>query len=388
MNSVINSIELMDANGTTYSESVDNFRNLRNPNVTNHTESPVTGLPKYDIPITDDELTLRLKSKNYTERFMPRVIKLAVLTCLNATRNLHLHKNTAVIGVTLQAPLEVSCKIYNSFSSGDKAIRPRLGATNLSSSICTSVSRALNLEGPSFMINQSCSAFLTALDSADMLLNTGRTDMVIVFGVDCASHPVSSYIFNSMGIYSKDKVRPFDKNRDGLALGEASVCYVITREDNAQHRLAVINKISVYNDYYNLTSPDPTGIACKTILSSLTDNFTDKIDSINCHATATVVGDDIEISALESMPYVSNIYGLKGSLGHTMSSSAGVEMAYSINGLNNGWIPYTSNLENSIHTKHNIVSGTVMEKEQENFIKLSFGFGGSSAGARIEKWKD
>ena len=87
---------------------------------------------------------------------------------------------------------------------------------------------------------------------------------------------------------------------------------------------------------------------------------------------------------MEKLPYITDIFGLKGSVGHTLSSSAGVEMAYSIAGLNEGWIPYTSNLETPLPTKHNIIRDNILEKQTDNFIKLSFGFGGVSAGILVE----
>jgi 3-oxoacyl-(acyl-carrier-protein) synthase len=79
------------------------------------------------------------------------------------------------------------------------------------------------------------------------------------------------------------------------------------------------------------------------------------------------------------------IYGLKGSVGHTMATSGGVETAYSITGLREGWIPYTSVTDDVLDTKHKIVLHNILEKETNNFIKLSFGFGGVSTGILVEK---
>ena len=99
----------------------------------------------------------------------------------------------------------------------------------------------------------------------------------------------------------------------------------------------------------------------------------------------TTVGDEAELLALESLPYSCPIYGLKGSVGHTMASSAGVEMAYGIAGLREGWIPYTSTTTDPVETKHQIILHNILHREQTNFAKLSFGFGGASAGVRISK---
>jgi 3-oxoacyl-(acyl-carrier-protein) synthase len=379
MNLVINAIEVLDANGTSYAECIENYKRGKLPNVLYSKDA----LPKFEIPITDDELQTELRQLGYDERGMPRVIKLAVLSALRAVKDIEVPKNAAVLGVTLQGNQETSEQVWRAMFAGKKSISPRWGAVVPQSTICTTVSRTLGLRGPSFMINQACSAFITAMSVADLMLETGQTDMVLLVGVDCATNPFTSYIFKSLGVCSVDSVRPFDKERSGTAMGEAAVCYVLTKSQQAQSSLASVDKISVYNDYYNLTSPSPDGAAGKFLLNELGKDMV--LDSINCHATATKVGDEIEILSLETLPYSCPIYGLKSSVGHTMASSAGVEMSYSIAGLNQGWIPYTPTTSDPIETKHSVILNNILHKEQTNFAKLSFGFGGASAGIRIKR---
>ena len=70
-----------------------------------------------------------------------------------------------------------------------------------------------------------------------------------------------------------------------------------------------------------------------------------------------------------------------------MASSAGIEMAYSVAGLNQGWIPYTSNTTETVPSKHNIILEKPVYQETDNFAKLSFGFGGVSGGVRVDRIK-
>jgi 3-oxoacyl-(acyl-carrier-protein) synthase len=385
MNAIINSIELLDANGTSYKTCIDNFKKGNQANISYHAEAPIQGIPKFDIPLSDEDLQTLTENEGFGEHYMPRSVKLAILAALRATKNIDLPKNTLVLGVTLQGPLDTSVKAWEGLFAKKKFISPRLGATITQNVICSTISRHLKLTGPSFMINQACGAFITALDVAEKFLSTGQVECAIVVGVDCATHPFTSFLFNSMSVHTHTDVRPFDKNRSGMALGEAATCYVLTSREKAQHKLAEIANISVYNDYYHQTSPNPDGSAGKFLLDNITENYTIKLDSIGCHATATKVGDEAELLSLENIPYTTDIYGLKGTVGHTMSSSAGVEMAYAIAGLNEGWVPYTSTSDDLVDSKHNVILHNIKEKEQTNFAKLSFGFGGVSAGVRIIK---
>ena len=385
MKTIINSVELLDANGTSFESCISNYLKGNQANFSVHTKAPLIGVPRYDIPITDEELDEELESIGYDENSMPRVTKLAVLACSRATKGLDLPSNTPVIGVTLQGVQEIAMLIYKSLFAEKRMVSPRWGAVVTQSSICTTVSRHLNLYGPSYMVNQACSAFITAFDIAEKYLDNNQAEAVIVFGVDCATHPYTTYIFNSMGVYTKESVKPFAVDRSGMALGEGVACYVLTKENKARNKLASIGKISLYNDYYNLTAPSPDGAAGKFLLKDITESDSIHLDSINCHITATKIGDEAEILALDSLPYQTFIYGLKGSVGHTMSSSAGIEMAYSLAGLRQGWIPYTSLTEHTVNSKHNIVLKYPIYKQTENFGKLSFGFGGTSGAVRIDK---
>ena len=385
MKTIINSVEIVDANGVNWDTCISNYLNKVPPNFSLHDPPPVVNVPKFDVPLTDADLQDLLEQAGYDEHSMPRSIKLAMLAVIGATKNLTLPKNTVVIGTTLQGSQETQINVTKAFFENKRTIRPRWGATVTASAACTTVSRHLGITGVSFMINQACSGFITALDLAEKFLDSGQTDCAIVFGTDTGSHPLTSYIFNSIGVHTQNEVKPLDKNRSGMALGEGAVCYVLTKQDKMQNYIAEISKIVLYNDNYNLTAPAPDGSAGKHILSQLTNEH---IDSINCHATATVTGDDAEILSLESLPYSTYLYGMKGAIGHTMASSAGIEMAYSIAGLVNGWIPYTRSSTTAVESKHHIVLNDIVKKDICNFAKLSFGFGGGSAGILITRKSD
>lgn len=385
MKTIVNAIDMLDANGTSYQSCIENYKRGNAARVAYHTDGLIAGTPKFEIPLSNEELQAEIEKENYEEHFMPRTIKLAVLTAIRSTRNIDLPKNTAVIGVTLQGSQESYTQVTAAMDKGKKFVSPRIGATIAHSAICTTVSRRLGLTGPSFMISQACSSFIVALNMAELVLDSGQAEAALVVGIDCSTNPFTTFIFNSMNVCTKTQVMPFDVDRSGMALGEAAVCFVLTKANRAQTSLAEISRISVYNDYYSMTSPTPDGTAGKFLLNALTNNNQITLDSVNCHTTATVVGDEAELLALENLPYSCPIYGLKGTVGHTMASSAGIELAYGIAGLREGWIPYTSTTVNPVATKHQIVLHNVLHREQTNFAKLSFGFGGASAGVLISK---
>lgn len=380
---VINSYEIIDANGKNTQECIENFKKGNQAKFTTSETEPVAGLIKFDAPITNEEIDSELSNIGFKEFFLPRQVKLAVLAASRATQGLNLPKNTTVIGTTLEGSVESKVETWRSFYEKKPRIGPKLSASVTASTICTTISRTLNFNGASFMITQACTGFLTALDIGSKFLETGQSEAVIILGIEASSNP-NLYLFKSMGVYTSSSVMPFDANRSGMAIGEGVSCFVITKEQHARQQVAKIKKISLYNDFFNLTSASPDGSAGIFLLKNL-GAFEESPDSINCHVTSTRVGDDIELKSLEELPYSTDIYGLKGSIGHTLAASAGIEMSYGISGMKEGWIPYTSTTSDPLKTKHNIVLHNIKEKANNNFIKLSFGFGGVSAGIWIEK---
>jgi 3-oxoacyl-(acyl-carrier-protein) synthase len=378
----VNDIELMDANGNSLDECVGNYLNGRLAiSKSNHHLS--AGLPVYALTQSEDQIDAELNSFGCLDTFYSFSAKLALLSAIKISMRNKLLSNTAVICVTLEGAQHSKMAIHTAFSGNKKRISAKMAATCTPSSICTFVSRNLKLTGPSLVINQACSAFISALDYAKYLLESNTVDNVLLIGVETSSYALNMYVFKSAGVLTEGNIKPFDQLRSGTALGDAAVCWLLSSH-KTDKSLAKINKISLYSDHYHLTSHDPNGSAVKFLINNLVNG---PVDSVNCHATGTVVGDDIEMFGLKQFLTIpTKLYALKSFTGHCLASSAGVEMSYSIAGMNDGWIPYTPLTDHPIDTgHHSLILNKPLRQVNNNFVKLSFGFGGVSGGVLIEK---
>jgi 3-oxoacyl-[acyl-carrier-protein] synthase II len=145
--------------------------------------------------------------------------------------------------------------------------------------------------------------------------------------------------------------RPFDRQRDGLVVGEGAACLVLEEYEHAKKRGAkVYAEIIGYGSGCNGTHPtnsDPEGI-CIAINAALRDAQlapTD-IDHINAHATGTDVGDAAEAEAMhrifgEQVP----ISALKGYLSHTLGASGAIESIATIVMMREGFMAVSKNLD-------------------------------------------
>ena len=123
MKTVINSIEIVDANGINWDTCVHNYINKVPPNFLFHDQSPILNVPKFDVPLTDIDLQDLLEKQGYDEHSMPRSIKLAMLAVIGATKNLTLPKNTVVIGTTLQGSQETQISVTKSFFENKRTLK-------------------------------------------------------------------------------------------------------------------------------------------------------------------------------------------------------------------------------------------------------------------------
>ena len=146
--------------------------------------------------------------------------------------------------------------------------------------------------------------------------------------------------------------RPFDRDRDGLVVGEGAGALLLESFESARKRdadiLAEVVGFSCNNNGGDLVLPNRNGIT-QTIKLGLKDADIgpDAVDFISAHATATKHGDAIEAQATGSVygksPVVS---ALKSYTGHTMGSCGAIESIMTLYMMQAGYIVPTLNLDN------------------------------------------
>lgn len=168
------------------------------------------------------------------------------------------------------------------------------------------VSYKLNLRGPSLTVQTACSTSLVAVHLACQSLQNYQCDMVLAGGVSISVAP--GYIYQEGGIYSPDgHCRPFDAQAKGTVGGNGLGIVVLKRLADAlvegDSIYAVIKGSAINNDgshKVGYTAPSIQGqsevIAEALALANVS---AETIDYIETHGTGTLLGDPIEIAALQ-----------------------------------------------------------------------------------------
>ncbi|MCA9660932.1 MAG: beta-ketoacyl-ACP synthase [Myxococcales bacterium] len=144
--------------------------------------------------------------------------------------------------------------------------------------------------------------------------------------------------------------RPFDKERDGLVIGEGAGTVILESYERAVARGATIyGEILGYGtncDGMHVTAPSAPGMAGAMVLS-LKDADLDpaQIDYINAHGTATELGDVAESQATrEVFGRAAPISSTKSFTGHTLGACGALEAIFSLAMMERGFLAPTRNL--------------------------------------------
>jgi 3-oxoacyl-[acyl-carrier-protein] synthase II len=145
--------------------------------------------------------------------------------------------------------------------------------------------------------------------------------------------------------------RPFDRDRDGLVVGEGAGTLVLEEFEHARRRGARIHaELIGYGtncDGTHVTSPSAAGMAGAMQLALADARIApERIDYVNAHGTATELGDIAESQAtLQVLGPSVPISSTKGHTGHTLGACGAIEAVFAIAMIQGGFIAPTRNLD-------------------------------------------
>lgn len=178
--------------------------------------------------------------------------------------------------------------------------------------------------------------------------------------------------------------RPFDRDRDGLVIGEGACTLVLEEWERALARGARIHAeivgFGTNSDGSHVTQPNPEtmGIAMRLALQDAGLSPAD-IGYISAHGTATEQGDLAESQATHAVMGTSiPISSLKSYTGHTLGACGALEAMVGIRMMREGWFHPTLNLEHPdprcAELDHLTGGGRVLDVEY--LMSNNFAFGG------------
>jgi 3-oxoacyl-[acyl-carrier-protein] synthase-1 len=230
------------------------------------------------------------------------------------------------------------------------------------------------------VVSNACVSGALAIVVAKRMIKAGVYDNAYVLAGDEVSKFVLSG-FKSFQAMSEKPCKPYDKNRDGVTLGEAAAAVYITSDESKLdiESIQILGDGSV-NDANHISGPSRSGEGLfRSIESALTEAKlnADQIDFISAHGTATVFNDEMESIAfnrshLEQVPMNS----FKGYFGHTLGTSGLLEIVISIASTNKNLLFASKGFVDLGVTQPIAVIDINSKKNIRYFLKTASGFGG------------
>ncbi len=235
------------------------------------------------------------------------------------------------------------------------------------------------------VISNACISGVLAVNTAAMYINSGEYDNVIVVGGDIVSRFVVSGFMSFLSL-SPESCKPFDKDRNGLSLGEAAATVVLSRFPSGKQHLMFKGGGSA-NDANHISGPSRTGegsfIAIKRAMEEAGLN---DVDHISAHGTATPYNDEMESIAIARHGLENALVNsVKGFIGHTLGAAGVVETALLLEEMRQNKIINTLGYKShGVSKPINVVCDNT-DKELVTCLKMASGFGGSNAATIISK---
>jgi 3-oxoacyl-[acyl-carrier-protein] synthase II len=253
--------------------------------------------------------------------------------------------------------------------------------------------QACGWSAPSQIIANACASGTNAVGHAFQLVRSGLHRRVLCGGYDALSEMVFAG-FDSLQASTPECIRPFDRNRTGLVLGEGAALLALEEMESARQRgatiLAEITGYGISTDNHHLTQPHPSGIGPRQAMErALSDarRQPGEVDYINAHGTATAFNDATEGAAIAQLfggevPVSST----KSMMGHALGAAGAIEAVFSILAVRRQFLPPNIHFtELDPAWSLNIVANTARDARVRCVVSNSFGFGGTNASIVIEE---
>ncbi len=259
-------------------------------------------------------------------------------------------------------------------------------------------------KGPCFSVASACASGADGIGTAWLMLRAGMMDAAIAGAAEMTVCHTAITAFDRVGAMARrDKdcsmaPQPFDKNRDGLVMGEGAAVLVLETESHAKKRGAsILAELAGYGstaDAFHVTAPHEDGAggaaAMRMALDAACANV-NELGYINAHGTGTVLNDQAETRAIKTafgdQAYQIPVSSTKSMTGHMMGATGAVETVFCVQAIRHGILPPTIHYETpDPECDLDYIPNQAREKKVDLVLSNAFGFGGHNAVLAIRKY--
>ena len=267
--------------------------------------------------------------------------------------------------------------------------------------------------GLNFTVDAACASSLAAVYQGVVELEDGRSDMVIVGGVDTVQGPFGYLCFSqTQALSPRGQCSTFDKSADGIVISEGIAMLAMKRladaERDGDRIYAVIKGIGGSSDgrAKSMTAPHPDGqIRALQRAYDKAGYSPISVGLLEAHGTGTVAGDTAELETVTrlmaqhgAVPKQTAIGSVKTLIGHTKASAGVAGLIKSALALYHNVLPPHANVNDPNDRIADPASPLYLNREAQPWITCegesrragvsAFGFGGTNFHITLEEYSD
>ncbi|HEV2321163.1 MAG TPA: beta-ketoacyl-ACP synthase [Gammaproteobacteria bacterium] len=289
--------------------------------------------------------------------------------------------------------IEMSHKIRGVTSNTYVQMMSHTGAVN--------IGMLLGITGRVIPSSSACTSGSQAIGYAYETIQQGKQTVMVAGGAEELSVGPIAMFDTMFGASVKNDAphmtpRPFDRDRDGIVIGEGATTLVLEELEHARARGARIHAelvgFGTNSDGAHMTQPMiETMVQAMQLALDDAGISAEAVGYVNAHGTATDRGDVAEAQATrEVFKRPVPISSLKSYLGHTLGACGALESWLSIAMMEEGWFAPTINLDNLDPACEGLdyITGDGRRLQTGYVMNNNFAFGGINTSLIFKRWEE
>ena len=316
--------------------------------------------------------------------------------------------NSGRIGVLVSSAIgglkSLSDAVVINYTEGPRRVSPFLIPMLMPNGAAGMIAIDNQIKGPCFSVASACASGSDGIGTAFLMLKAGMIDAAVTGAAEMTICSVGVAAFDRVGAMSRRNddysmsPQPFDKNRDGLVMGEGAGVLVLERESSAKKRGAnILAELAGYGataDAFHVTAPHEYGAggaAAMLMALETAGANADELGYINAHGTGTPLNDQSETRAIKAAfgerAYQIPVSSTKSMTGHMMGATGALEAIFCVQAVREGVLPPTIHYETpDPECDLDYIPNQAREKKITLALSNAFGFGGHNAVLAIRKY--
>jgi beta-ketoacyl-acyl-carrier-protein synthase II len=316
--------------------------------------------------------------------------------------------NSGRIGVLVSSAIggikSLQDAVITNYTEGPRRVSPFLIPMLMPNGAAGMIAIDHQIKGPCFSVASACASGADGIGTAMLMLKAGMIDAALTGAAEMTVCTTGVAAFDRVGAMSRRNAdfsmtpQPFDRNRDGLVMGEGAAVLVLETESHARARGAnILAELAGYGataDAFHVTAPHENGdggsAAMRMALDSARANV-DDLGYINAHGTGTPLNDQSETRAIKAAfggkAYEIPISSTKSMTGHMMGATGALEVIFCVQAVREGVLPPTIHYETpDPECDLDYIPNEARQKKINLALSNAFGFGGHNAVLAIRRY--